>query len=83
MQELSSRGENTTYKQTLNLVKRLVALVEKGTSNGKGDQAEINPWNHESNGWKKRRRHRKRTQYDRELVRILTFLEKERIRERA
>lgn len=41
MQELSSRGENTTYKQTLNLVKRLVALVEKGTSNGKGDQAEI------------------------------------------
>lgn len=41
MQELSSRGENTTYKQTFNLVKRLVALVEKGTSNGKGDQAEI------------------------------------------
>lgn len=41
MQELSSRGENTTYKQTLNLVKRLVALVEKGTSNGRGDQAEI------------------------------------------
>lgn len=60
MQELSSRGENTTYKQTFNLVKRLVALVEKGTSNGKGDQAEINPWNHESNGWKKRRRHRKK-----------------------
>lgn len=41
MQELSSRGENTTYKQTLDLIKRLVALVEKGTSNGKGDQAEI------------------------------------------
>lgn len=41
MQELSSRGENTTYKQMLDLIKRVVALVEKGTSNGKGDQAEI------------------------------------------
>lgn len=41
MQELSSRGENITYKQTLALMKRLVALVEKGNSNGKGNQAEI------------------------------------------
>lgn len=41
MQELSSRGENTTYKQMLDLIKRVVALVEKGTSNGKGNQADI------------------------------------------
>lgn len=42
MQELSSRGENKiTYAQTLDLVKRIIALVEKGSSDGNQYRAAI------------------------------------------
>jgi len=42
MQELSSRGENKiTYAQTLDLVKRIIALVEKESSDGNQYRAAI------------------------------------------